>query len=118
MKKVILSCGLLTVFGILSNEASAQTGTLHGTTEQHTNSSGGTTSSCPSSPNICTTNTKNPNGTNTIVIFQYDKNGNLTGTQTIITKMGADPHVEDPAGGYIHSAETTEGVLYGKLEVN
>lgn len=116
MKKILFACGILATGFAFSNSASAQTGVLTGLTRQQTNGSGGTTTTCPPSSVVCTTNTKNPNGTHTITIFKYDSNGNQIGTETLITRSGADAYQQDIPNGYIHDVQTTDGVLWGKIE--
>lgn len=103
MKKLILIFSFAAGFSLLGTAASAQTGILHGLTTPRPNSSGGTTYDCPPDPNrICTTNTLNPDGTHTVLIYNYDRNGKLTGTTTFSTKAGheTDP---DPEDGYNNS---------------
>jgi hypothetical protein len=115
MKKIILTACILTGGLMLSNEAKADGGVPKGTTQPTPNSAGGTNYSCPYSENICTTNTRNANGSLTIVIYLYE-NGNLTGTKVVNTQSGtqANPYTPNPSMGYIHSVETTVGTVWGK----
>lgn len=114
MKKILFACGILAAGLAFSNSVSAQTGIKYGETRQTKNGSGGTTTTCPPSSLICTTNTINPNGTHTIVIYKYN-NGSLVGTESFITRSDEDAHQPDVPNGYIHDIETTDGILWGKI---
>lgn len=114
MKKILVACGIITALAFVSNSAHAQVGVKKGTTKETKNSSGGVSRSCDPSENICTTNTQNSDGTRTVVVYQYDSSGNLTGTVILHTRSGPRAHMEDIPGGYIHDVETTEGILFGK----
>lgn len=115
MKKIILAVSCIAGISLASN---AQTGTLHGFTKQSGNKSGGTTTTCPTDPTkICTTNTKNPNGTHTIAIYKYDQNGNLTGVQTVVTQTADQWHIPNPQLGYIHDVQIADfGMVWAKME--
>jgi len=114
MKKVILS-NLIAAFVCPGICSYAQTGVTHGYSETVTYPNGSRTT-CDSNPDaICTTNTSNPNGTFTVVVYHYDKAHNLTGTSHFVTKSSDEAHEPDPDGGYVNAIQTTQGMLYGKL---
>lgn len=114
MKKIILACGLMAALLAASDSLHAQTAILRGTTREKANASGGISRSCDPSPNICTSNTRNADGTHTVVVYQYDSQGNLTGTVVLKTRSGEAACKEYIPAGYIHDVETTDGILYGK----
>jgi hypothetical protein len=114
MKKFIIACGIIAGFTFISESASAQTGTLKGTTKQVTNSSGGVSTQCPPSTNTCTTYTQNADGTRTLTIFKYDIHGNPDGTVVYQIKSGDAGREPDIEAGYVNDVETSIGILWGR----
>jgi len=106
----------MTGMSFVSKNAHAQTGTLYGTTERYKNSSGGYTTRCPTSSQICTENRLNSDGTHTITIHLYDSRATPIGTITMHTMSGDEAFTEHPEEGYINDIETTDGILYGATD--
>lgn len=110
MKKVVFA--LICVVGLTSL---AQAGDLKGWTKSRKNSTGGTTYECQPDPNkICTSSQRNPNGTLTVLIRNYDAAGNMTGVTTVVFP-NIDSHEPNVEAGLIFEVPTLEyGILWGK----
>lgn len=91
----------------------AQAGVVKGLTKPRPNNTGGTTYDCDGNPNkICNTSTLNSNGTIIVIVYNYDRDGNLTGTTKFYTN--ADPGSPDKEDGFVDEIPTTYGTVYGK----